>query len=113
MNRFELLPECEKEMKRLAKKYRTLDDDLRNLKSILEVCPTGIGKNFIVLHAGKAVTVVKVRMACRALHDRSLRMIYAYHEREHAIVFIELNYKGDKENEDRGRIDEYLRRLHP
>ncbi|HLD32035.1 MAG TPA: hypothetical protein VJB10_00420 [Candidatus Peribacteraceae bacterium] len=111
MNRFEFLPGCEKEMKRLLKKYRTLDDDLGNLKSILDACPTGIGKNFTVLHAGKTVTVVKVRMACRALHDRSLRMIYAYHERERAVVFIELYFKGDKENEDRRRIEEYLRNL--
>lgn len=111
MNRFEFLPECEKEMKRLVKKYRTLDDDLRNLKSILDARPTGIGKNFTVLHAGKDVAIVKVRMACRALHDRSLRMIYAFHEREHSILFIELYYKGNKENEDRGRIEEYLRSL--
>lgn len=91
------------------KKYRTLDDDLEHLKSILDACPTGIGKNFTVLHAGKSVAIVKARMACRALHDRSLRLIYAYHQREHAVVFLELYFKGDKENEDKARIDQYLK----
>ena len=108
MSRFEFLPECEREWKRLAKKYRTLDDDLQKLQPILEACPTGIGKNFTVLHAGKTFSIIKVRMACRALHDRSLRLIYAYHDREKSIIFLELYYKGDKENEDRGRIEEYL-----
>lgn len=112
MNRFEYLPECEKEMKRLTKKYRTLNDDLGNLKSILDACPTGIGKNFTVLHAGKSVAIVKTRMACRALRDRSLRLVYAYHKHEHAFVCIELYFKGDKENEDRARIERYLKN-HP
>ena len=121
MSRFDSLPEFEKELKRLLKKYRTLHDDIEKLKQVLVVHPTGIGKNFTVIHAEKHLKIIKVRMACQTLRDRSLRVIYAYHpstvssgsngEQEQKIEFIELYYKGDKENEDRSRINEYLRSL--
>jgi len=48
-------------------------------------------------------------MACRALRRRALRVIYAYFEQEQRIEFIEIYFKGDKENEDRKRIKEYLK----
>lgn len=111
MNRFDSLPEFEKELKRLLKKYRTLHDDLEKLKQVLIVHPTGIGKNFTITHAEKHLKIIKARMACQTLRDRSLRVIYAYHEQEQKIEFIELYYKGDKVNEDRSRIYEYMRKL--
>ena len=78
MSRFDSLPEFEKELKRLLKKYRTLHDDIEKLKQVLVVHPTGIGKNFTVIHAEKHLKIIKVRMACQTLRDRSLRVIYAY-----------------------------------
>ena len=108
MNHFDALTEFEKEFKRLFKKYRTLDDDLEKFKKILIAAPTGIGKNFVIVHSSQTLKIVKARMACRALRDRSLRIIYSYFEQDQRIEFIELYYKGDKENEDRGRIKEYL-----
>ena len=33
-----------------------------------------------------------------------IRIIYAYYEKEDKIEFIEIYYKGDKENENRERI---------
>lgn len=108
MNHYDVLPEFEKEFNRLLKKYKTLDDDLKKIKQVLASYPTGIGKNFIIIHSAETVKIVKARMTCRALHDRSLRIIYAYVEQERRIEFLEVYYKGDKENEDRGRISEYL-----
>ena len=109
MNRFDFWPACEKEWQRLSKRFRTLQDDMESLKDVLVACPTGIGKNFTVLHTGAGLSIVKARMACRALRNRSLRLIYAFHETQQRIVFIELYFKGDKENEDRNRIAEYVR----
>jgi hypothetical protein len=47
-------------------------------------------------------------MACKALKGRGvnsgLRLIYAYFNEEQRITFVELYFKGDKENEDRQRI---------
>ena len=47
-------------------------------------------------------------MACRALRNRSLRIIYTFFEQNQRIEFIEIYFKGEKENEDRGRIKDYL-----
>ena len=55
--------------------------------------------------------VVKARLACAALRNRSLRLIYAYHNEVLEFVYIELYSKGDKANEDRERIDDYLQSL--
>ena len=108
MNRFDALAEFEKEFKRLFKKYKTLDDDFEKFKKILVTAPTGVGKNFVIVYSSQIVKIVKARMACRALRDRSLRIVYSYFEQEQRIEFIELYFKGDKENEDRDRIKEYL-----
>jgi len=43
------------------------------------------------------------------LKGSSLRIIYAYFEEDQQIEFIELYFKGDKENEDRNRIKNYLK----
>ena len=109
MTNFNELPEFQKEFKRLIKKYRTLDDDLKKFEKILMVTPTGIGKNFVIIHSSSNIKVVKARMACRSLRDRSLRIIYTYFEPNKQVEFIELYFKGEKENEDRERIKEYLR----
>src|SRR3989338_984711 len=111
MNNFDALAEFKKEFKRLLKKYKTLDDDFEKFKKVLLVTPAGVGKNFVIIHLTKTIKIVKVRMACRTLRDRSLRVVYAYAEETQLIKFIELYYKGDKENENRDRIKEYLRNL--
>ncbi len=109
MNNFNFLPEFEKEFKRLFKKYKTLRDDLEKFKNVLESCPAGVGKNFIIIHSSETIKIIKARMSCRALCDRSLRVIYGYFQQEEKIVFIEIYFKGEKENEDRERIKDYLK----
>ena len=111
MSHFNQQPEFEKEFKRLAKKYRSLPQDLKDLEEVLETLPTGIGKNFSILHYSEKVKIVKTRLACKSLHDRSVRIIYAYHNNTITFVYIEIYYKGDKENEDKERIEEYLKTI--
>ncbi len=108
MSHFDALTEFEKEFKRLFKKYRTLDDDLEKFKKVLIITPIGVGKNFVTVYSSQTVKIVKARMACRSLRDRSLRIVYSYFEQEQRIEFIELYFKGDKGNEDCNRIKEYL-----
>ncbi|SRR3989339_436798 len=108
MKSFNLLPEFEKDFKRLFKKYRTLRDDFEKFKKILVNYPTGVGTNFVIVNSGSAHRVVKARMACRTLCDRSLRVIYAYSETNESFDFIELYFKGDKEREDAERIKHFL-----
>ena len=108
MKHFNALSEFEKEKKKLTKKFRSLPDDLRDFERILLTEPTGIGKNFTIVHSGIEVQIVKARLACRALKNRSLRVVYAYHKDHITFMYIELYAKNDKANEDRERVQKYL-----
>ena len=107
---FDERPEFEKERKRLARKYRSLSEDLREFRNVVSVAPLGNQKHFVVIARDENVHVVKARLFCRYLKGSSLRVIYSYFEQEQRIEFIEIYYKGDKENEDRQRVKEYLTR---
>jgi hypothetical protein len=109
MNRFNRLPEFEKELSKLSKKYRSLPEDLEKLERLVELNPVGFGTNFVTFHQSGDVRVVKARLACKSLRDRSIRVIYAYHGDTVTFVYLEIYFKGEKENEDRERISEYLK----
>lgn len=106
--------EFQKDFKRLAKKFRSLAEDLIEFKKILTEAPLGIGKHFNVVAKTGSVYIVKARFFCQSLKKKDLRVIYAYVE-NHQIIemigidFIEIYFKGEKENEDRERIKEYLK----
>lgn len=109
---FQELPIFGKECKRLGKKYRSLAKDIAKLKPVLGNCPRGNGSKhwnrLCVLDDGKVV-VFKVRLACAALRGESLlRIVYAHHAEKETIEFLEIYFKGNKENEDSTRIQEYL-----
>ncbi len=107
---FDELPGFQKERKRLARKYRSLSDDLREFRNVGSVVPLGNRKHFAVIAQNENVHIVKARLFCRYLKGSSLRVIYSYFEQEQRIEFIEIYFKGDKENEDRHRVKEYLAR---
>ena len=103
--------EFSKDFKRLSKKYRSLPDDLLEFKKIVSEIPLGSGKHFVVLHENEEAKVLKARLFCKYLRGASLRIIYAYIEASTAIRFIELYFKGEQVNEDKSRINEFLRQL--
>lgn len=109
MSHFNRLPEFEKELKKLKKKYGSLLSDLINFEEVLQKYSTGTGKNFEILHYGEKIKIVKARLSCDSLRDRSMRIIYAYHNNTFEFIYIEIYFKGDKENEDRERINKYLK----
>lgn len=108
MSHFSKLPEFEKEFSKLSKKYRSLPEDLCVLERIITQNPVGFGSNFTTVHQSTTVLIVKTRLACKSLRERSLRIIYAYHKDKIEFMYIEVYFKGDKESEDRGRIKKYL-----
>lgn len=108
---FTHLPEFEKELKKLSKKYPTIESDIEDIKPIILNCPTGTGKNFIIIKSTEKTKIVKVKIHCESLRSRTIRLIYSYHEDKFEFLYIEVYFKGDKENEDKGRIDEYLKSL--
>lgn len=117
-----------KDFKRLSKKYRSLPDDLLEFKKIVSKIPLGSGKHFVVLRENEEVNpvrssgrsprptsngvkILKARLFCKYLRGASLRITYAYIEKSTAIFFIELYFKGEQVNEDKGRISDFLRQF--
>lgn len=111
MESFNLSPEFEKNFKHLSKKYKTLEDDFEKFKEILLKYPAGVGKNFTIIHSESACKIIKARMACRALRDRSLRVIYSYEESNKRFYFIELYFKSEQANENKRLISDFLKKL--
>jgi len=108
MMNFDELPEFKKDCKRLGKKYKSLIDDLQEFRNIVYVIPLGNSKHFSVLFHTEVLYIVRARLFCRYFKGSSLRVIYAYFEQKQKIEFIEVYFKGDKENEDDDRIKRYL-----
>lgn len=116
MIHFQETTEFAKEMKRLSKKYRTLVKDFSQLKELfLVAAPRGNGsKHWNLLHKNDTLEIYKVRMHCDSTKGKFFRVIYAYHLKTQAIElieFIEIYFKGNRESEDKGRINEYLKRI--
>ena len=111
------LPEFEKDFKRLLKRYRTLESDLDIFLNValVDYHKNGIDNGGIVRISDLGVERPKVykarKFACRSLKGKGvhsgIRVIYAYFEEEDRIEFVEMYYKGDKENEDRKRISKH------
>lgn len=108
------LEEFKKDFKKLKKKFETLDDDLKIfIETQLKMFHIlHIDNNAIVRISNLGIEKPKIykarKFACRSLKGKGsasgIRIIYAYFETEDHIEFIEIYYKGNKENEDRERI---------
>lgn len=108
-----------KEFKKLLKKYRTLDRDFeiakkhtiemlhikrKDNKSCYEI--PGFNNEICMIYKIK-------KFACKAMKGKGsrsgIRIIYAYFPKTDEIYFLEIYYKGNKENEDRDRIKAFIR----
>ena len=115
---FRQLPAFVKQLKRLKKKYRSLDADLVVLEKVLRVQPRGIGENHwdcLHLSSDRKIAIYKVRLSCAAMRGETrFRVIYAHNQKDQSIVlidFIEIYFKGDKENEDKSLVAEYIQEV--
>ena len=110
------LPEFEKDLKNLRKRYITIDEDLEifiekqlNIYHKLNLDNKGIFEIPDLKIAYPKICKAK-KFACRCLKGGAhsgIRVIYAYFEKEDRIELIEIYYKGDKEGENRERIKKY------
>ncbi|MDL1980305.1 MAG: hypothetical protein LWX02_02295 [Deltaproteobacteria bacterium] len=108
------LTEFKKDFKKLAKKFKTLDDDIETFinKQLKLTHKLGIDNKGVVNISGLEIEIPKIykakKFACKALKGRGgmsgIRIIYAYYEKEDVVEFIEIYFKGDKANEDKKRI---------
>ncbi len=107
---FDVLFEFNKDLKKLLKKFRTLNDDLEIIKMVLADDPNESPPfSFQIDNLGIETCIIKIKkIACRSLKGKGvnsgLRLVYAYFPEEQKIIFIELYHKNEKENEDRQRV---------
>ncbi len=114
------LPEFEDDIKKLGKKFRTIEDDLTIFieKQLYLYHKLKIDNRGIFQITGLSIDDPKLykakKFACRSLKTKGvqsgIRVIYAYFEDKDSIDLIEIYYKGDKENEDRQRILKYCKK---
>jgi len=112
--------EFEKDLKKLLKRFSSLEVDLQTfIKVAMNLFhKQKIDSNAIFHISDLGIKLPKIykakKFACRALKGKGaqsgIRMIYAYHEEEDWIEFIEIYYKGDKVSEDRERIAKYYKK---
>ena len=108
---FNEIPEFSKEFKDKAKKYLSLSRDLEMFRKVISEIPLGNGKHFTIITIHNTAKIVKARLFCKYLGKSSFRIIYSYREKENLIEFLELYFKGDKPNENRERIKDYLKSI--
>jgi len=110
------VPEFEREFKKLSKRFPSLEEDFDTfVKYPLNLFHSkNINNNIFVNIPGlcSSIPFYKVKkFACKSLKGRGaksgIRLIYCYLEINETVVFIEIYFKGDKENKDRKRIEKY------
>ena len=108
----------EKDLKRLLKKFRTLEDDIQVAKkNAIELFHIkNIDNNSVEPIPNFCTDELKVckikKFACKALKgcgvQSGIRIIYAYYTLTNTVDFIEMYFKGESENEDKEKIKDYL-----
>ena len=111
----------QKDLKRLLKKYRTLEDDLETAKrDAIELYHLKRIDNQSIFpiqsFCTEKIQICKIKkFACKSLKGKGsksgIRVIYAFYCQNCKVDFIEIYFKGEKENEDRERIRGYLKNL--
>ena len=116
-NQVSRLPEFDKDLKKLLKRFKTIEEDLLTFidKELFLYHKLHLDNKGIFSIPGLPVKNIKVykakKFACRSLKGKGaqsgIRVIYTYFEDTDAVELIEIYYKGDKENEDREGISRH------
>ena len=111
--------EFQKDFKRLLKKFKSLEDDLELVKiAAIDLFHIQKINNLSIFpiqgFCTEKIQACKIKkFACKALKGRGsksgIRVIYAFHYENCKVDFIEIYFKGEKENEDRERIRKYFK----
>jgi hypothetical protein len=108
----------EKDLKRLLKRFCSLNEDIERAKinaietyHIAKIDNRGIFP--IPGFCCDTVIICKLKkFSCKSLKgfgaQSGIRIIYAFYPADSKVEFIEIYYKGDKENEDKDRIKVYF-----
>lgn len=112
----------DRDIKQLLKKFSTLEEDLETTKKnaielLHDMKIDNRSAEQVPGYTLKNVQIWKIKkFACRAIKGRGcnsgIRIVYAYFPEEKKVEFIELYYKGNKDNMDYERAKEYLNQFH-
>jgi hypothetical protein len=120
---FEYTPGFKKEMKALAKRWRSILDDIENVKRFitsLYVEQEGVSlndyrnaffnnKRAAILLRSETGEAVKMRLDCLSLGQKDIvRVVYVFIREEPKVIFVELFSKQDKSREDKERLAKYI-----
>lgn len=115
---YEATPEFEKDYKSLLKRFKSLNQDFEIMKkyTIETYFEKGEPTTAFVQIEGfcdENYSSNKVRkFSCRTLKGRGaasgIRVIFVWQELLRKITFIEIYFKGDRENENRERLKKFI-----
>jgi mRNA-degrading endonuclease RelE of RelBE toxin-antitoxin system len=118
MIEYEESEEFKKDLKRLTKRFISLPDDLVTVKkAVIELrhilLINNLGTFEIPGFSSNRGSFWKIKkFACKSLKGRGaksgIRVIYYFRPTEKRVIFLEIYFKGDKENEDQERLKEFL-----
>jgi mRNA-degrading endonuclease YafQ of YafQ-DinJ toxin-antitoxin module len=119
-NEIRRLKEFEKDFQKLLKKFKTLKEDMETFIKVQldlyhkqKIDNSGVFR-ITNLNIDNPKIYKAKKFACKSLRGTGvksgIRIIYAYYEEEDIIEFIEIFFKGNKENEDRDRIYKYYKK---
>lgn len=108
----------QKDFKKLVKKFRTLPEDFivakKNAIELFHIHKLDNQSIFAIEgECTLEIVIYKLKkFACKSLKGRGnksgIRIVYAYHVATRRVIFLEIYFKADQENEDRSRIRQYL-----
>lgn len=113
MTEFLQVDEFKKDLKKLNKKYKSLNNDLKsNFCEVLDLeLPNHLPGTFRISGLGEEVKVPIYKLKhfrCKSLKGKGsrsgIRVIYAYDNDEDKVTLIEIYHKSKQENENRERI---------
>ncbi len=107
--KFSQILDFNKDLTRYYKKYKSLTEDLQEFRNVITIDPLGNTKHFNTIMQTDNVQILKARLFCKDLKGSSLRIVYAYFDKENRIEFIELYFKGVKTDYDRERVQEFMK----
>ncbi|MBT4021678.1 hypothetical protein HOF17_04880 [Candidatus Peribacteria bacterium] len=119
MMKYEKTKEFSRNLKKLQKKFSTLQDDLEVNKQyrieLFHCKEIDSGSIFEIkgIENSDTLQFFKVKkFQCKSLKGRGaksgIRVIYAYIPQEQKIVFLEIYFKSNQENENKQRIHDYI-----
>jgi len=118
MIKYKELDKFKKDFKRLIKKFPSLSEDLATVKkAVIELRHLKNINNLATFEipgfSTNEASFWKIKkFACKSLKGRGVqsgvRVIYCWREIFSEVVFIEIYFKSEKENEDRERIKSFM-----